>query len=66
MAIWYIFPLFGILYQEKSDNPVPELSKSNLSWVVELLKHFLHLRQTSKALEQSFVLRTGLWEFLKR
>jgi hypothetical protein len=24
MAIWYIFPCFGMLYQEKSGNPAQE------------------------------------------
>jgi hypothetical protein len=24
MVIWYIFPLFGMLYEEKSGAPVPE------------------------------------------
>jgi hypothetical protein len=26
VVIWYIFPRFGILDQEKSGNPVPEFS----------------------------------------
>jgi hypothetical protein len=30
MVIWYIFPRFGMLYQEKSANPVPK-SKISLT-----------------------------------
>jgi hypothetical protein len=26
MLTWYIFPLFGMLYQEKSDNPAEKLT----------------------------------------
>jgi hypothetical protein len=32
VAIWYIFPRLGILYQDKSGNPAPQFHRST-SWL---------------------------------
>jgi hypothetical protein len=43
--VWYIFPVFGILYQEKSGNPERplQLARKLLEWVgahnMSLIKH---------------------------
>jgi hypothetical protein len=33
MAIWYIFPRFDILYQEKSGNPVGDRTRRDLFFI---------------------------------
>jgi hypothetical protein len=36
MVIWYIFPRFGILYQEESGNPGPKINSCHLWWLREV------------------------------
>jgi hypothetical protein len=36
VAIWYIFPRLGILYQDKSGNPAPQFHRST-SWLWALI-----------------------------
>jgi hypothetical protein len=48
VVIWYIFPRFGILYQEKSGNPVPDTtngSQSKASSVCMLFREKTFVRQ---------------------
>jgi hypothetical protein len=40
MVIWYIFPRFGILYQEKSGNPVLKDQKTVLFFCANQLDQF--------------------------
>jgi hypothetical protein len=33
VVIWYLFPRFGVLYQEQSDNPVHDIKRRNRVYI---------------------------------
>jgi hypothetical protein len=48
-AFWYIFPRFGMLYQEKSGNPDPHMHELT-QWIMNARFQFLAIKPSRQGL----------------